>query len=177
MSLLARGDTRRPCYKEAWEVDTFFLRTSGEVLADGGEEFGGVDGFGDESHPQPAAREGFAVGLHGAGGERDDGGGDFLPAEFAGGGVAVEVGHLDVHEDEVEGGLGEGCGEGFVDGGPAIVDEGDGGFGAVEEVDDEGLVVGAVFGDEDAGMDGRVGVVGGGGGGNGGGEGVEWFGS
>lgn len=75
-----------------------------EVASDGGEHCIGVDGFGDVIiHAGGDAAVAFfcgGVGGHGDDGERVEA---FFRADFGSGLVAVHLGHLEVHEDEVEG--------------------------------------------------------------------------
>lgn len=117
----------------------------GEEDVDGAEECLSVDGFG-EVFIAPDVEASLSVVFHGVGGEGDDGDGASSCAEFGCGDVAVEDGHLHVHDDEVEvvvafeeveGVLAVGCEDGLVS-------------GACEVVLDEFAVVFAVFDDEDA---------------------------
>jgi len=118
-------------------------------LFDDGEEFGGANRLGDVSvHARgetvfEVAFEG--VGVHGHDG--DVGAGEFLAlANEARGLVAVHVGHLDVHEDEVEV-----AGLPGLDGEKSVGGDGDGEAAFFQEADGEGLIDAIVFGKEDSG--------------------------
>ncbi len=68
-------------------------------------EFGGLHGFHDVA-VHAGLQTAVAVALHGVGGHGDDGqmlGVRLPPADLGGGFQTVHLGHLDIHQDEIEG--------------------------------------------------------------------------
>ena len=114
----------------------------GEDVADGGEEFGGgggLDDVGGGAGVEHGADE-LGVGVHGEGDDADFG----VGFEDAACGLdAVEVGHVDIHNDDVGAEVpgefdGVAAGGGFAD----DFEIGVGGEDGAEAVADEGVVVG-----------------------------------
>ena len=102
------------------------------------------DGFAEVAGATRGEALAFVLG-HGMGGEGDDGEGVTAGAEFAGGGVAIEFGHLHVHEDEIKR-----LGDGEIDGGAAIVGNGDVSAGFSQVLGNQALIVEPVLGEKDA---------------------------
>ena len=98
----------------------------------------------------PSGNAALAVAGHGVGGQRHDGLLVADPAQFAGGLVAVHDWHLHVHQHEVKRRLRALGGERHGHRAAAIGHDGDLRAKLVQQVGDEALVVGAVFGDQDA---------------------------
>jgi len=117
-----------------------------EKAADGGSELLELYGLSDKAvHADGGAQ--IAIALEGIGGEGDDArgaGGILAAADFAGGFVAVHLGHLDVHQDEIVG-LGVASSDGLV----AVAGDIRAVTKALKEADGDLLVDGVVFDEED----------------------------
>ncbi|CAE7229328.1 bsn, partial [Symbiodinium necroappetens] len=118
-------------------------------VADGFEERRAGDGLGEVA-VAAGVEAALALAVHGVRGDGDDGECVASPAQLAGGLVAVELGHLHVHEDDVERRLAAGALFESLDRLEAVAREGDLGAGFLELEADEPLVVRAVLGEEDA---------------------------
>ena len=93
----------------------------------------------------PASRQRVRSSVIAWGGQRDDGGVEAPFAQRAGGGVAVEPGHLDVHQHHVVPTAG-----GSSDRLDAVVGEFDRRAEAGQDQPDQGLIVLGIFGHQDA---------------------------
>src|SRR3954469_14693212 len=115
------GDGRRGWGERGGGIGSGFVS---EGLADGGEEPFAVDGLA-EIVGAAGVDALVAVLGHGVGGEGNDGGLEALGAEGGGGLVAIHLGHLHVHEDQVEGATLVGGGGDAVERHAPVLGEGD----------------------------------------------------
>ena len=120
------------------------LIQSAQISIDGAEEHFPVDGLGEIVGAAGVETFG-AIAAHGVGGQGDDGKFVSKPAELSGGRVAVDFGHLHVHQDEIER-LGLDAFDGFA----AVGRDDNLGAGHGEVHRQQVLIVDPILGEEDS---------------------------